>query len=391
MAKKRSPVSKRKPKSSSRKPKKAQTRVRKDPHKEYREMMAKTGVAKVMALSNDDCISNIPGRISTGCIALDRILRNDGEPDDWYGIPITRVTEIYGPPHIGKSTLLDQIFAQVQKIGGIAVLADTEISRDRHYTQRLHVDLDKLHYLEYDAKQRYIENVLRDLERTAMFYAKNYPELPVVMGWDALGSTATEDEMRKGILGEWDGSDDKGDGKKKVKTHKPGAAAKAMALAQRIVVPKLAGTNIAWVFLNHEYESINTGGYGPSKKSFGGNAPKHMASLRIQLYNAGVSIKRSDGWVMGREVVAKIVKDRFGSSMREARLPMITGVGTENLYTIMKDLKNLKVITSSGSWSAIDIDGLVVNFQGWNGLREKCDEHKDLEEKLTNLHRVVMP
>lgn len=385
---KRQPVKKKKAKKVSRKAKpRAKTRVKKDPSKEYREMMKKSGVARVSQLSNDECISNIPGRVSTGCLSLDKLLTGQGEPEGWFGIPLSRITEIYGPPHIGKSTLLDQIFAQVQKIGGEAVLADTERSRDRYYTQMLKVDIDRMHYLEYDPLDTFIENVLNDMERTALWWAKNYPDTPVIMGWDALGSTATKDEMEKGVLGS---SSAESTEAKKTKTHKPGAAAKAMALAQRIVAPKLAGTKIGWVFLNHEYENIETrGSFGSNKKSYGGNAPKHMASIRIQMYSKGTAIKRSDGWVMGREVFAKLKKSRHGNTNQEAMLPMISGQGVENLYTVMKELKSRKVITTNGSWSAINIDGEVVAFQGWNGLRAKCETTPELETKLYNLYMAV--
>ena len=347
-------------------------------------MMAESGVARVSALSNDECISNIPGRVSTGCLDLDRLLRGMGEPDDWRGVPLSRVTEIYGPPFIGKSTILDQIFGAVQKAGGVAVLADTERSRDRHYTGK-HCDIEALHYLEYEPHETYVENVLADLERTALWYRENFPDVPVVMGWDALGSTATRDEMDKGISGvASEGAT------KKIKTHKPGAAAKAMALAQRIVAPKLAGTKIGWVFLNHEYDNIEMrGGFGPKRKAYGGNAPKHMASLRIQLYSNGTAIKRSDGWVMGREVEAKLTKSRHGNAMMTAVVPMVSGTGAENLYTVWRYFSRRGVMTQSGSWYCLNLDGELIKFQGWSGLRAKCLEVPDLEERLYSLYRIA--
>lgn len=382
----RKPVPRKKAKKVAKKrsSRKSSPRIRKDPNDEYRDMMRTQGIAKISQLSNDECIANVPGRVSTGCWALDQVLCSAAEAEGQYGIALSRITEIYGPPQIGKSTLLDQIFAQVQKIGGVGVVFDTERSRDRAYTKLLGVDTDALNYAEYEAQQTYIENVLEDLARTAMFWKSKHPDVPVIMGWDALGSTATRDEMEKGVLGS--SSVDASD--KKTKTHKPGAAAKAMALASRIVAPVLGGSNIGWVFLNHEYENIETrGSFGPSRKSYGGNAPKHMSSTRIQLYANGSYIKRSDGWVMGREVVAKLTKDRFGHAMREVVLPMVTGRGTENLYTVFMDFKKRGIITSSRSWSAINIDGIVVNFQGWNGLKDKCLEIPELEEKLATLYR----
>jgi len=371
---KRKPVKVKKGVTRRKTKKKAKTKIRKDYEREYREAMKKQGIATISRLSNDECISNITGRISTRSLALDKVLRNQGEPSNWLGIPLSRVIEIFGPEHIGKSTILDQLFAEVQSIGGEAFLADTEVSRDRYYTANLGVDLNKLKYLEFEYDNRYIENVLNAVVQTINIWAP--ANIPMVIGWDALGSTPTHDELEKGVAPQ--------------KSHQPGAAAKAMALAQRLVVPKLAGTKISFVIINHEYDNINFSGFGKPKLTYGGHATRHMASLRIQLYSSGKWIKRSDGWIVGRTIVAKVLKNRVGEAMREAQIPMLTGQGTENMITVLEDLKALGIITANRSWNAINIDGLELSFQGWNGLRAKCDEYPGLEDKLYKLHQKVV-
>lgn len=375
----RTPVKKktkgRSKKTSKKVARKAKTKIRKDPHKEYEETLKAQGIANVSRLSQDECVSNIPGRISTGCLALDTLLRNPGEPDNWHGIPLSRVIEIFGPPHIGKSTLLDQTFASVQKAGGIAILADTETSRDRHYVGRLGVDMDKLKYLDF-GEQVTVENVITVAGKTAEFWKTNYPEMPVVIGWDALAGTATFDELRKGFqLEDEDG--------KQSKNTKPGAAAKAMALAARLLTPKLKGSKVSFVILNHEYDNIQMGAFaGKKRETYGGHGTRHMASVRIQLYNGKQYIKRSDGWIMGREVVAKVIKNRLGEHHRDAIIPMIMGVGTNNCFTLYQQLKTAKLIEVKGSWAAINLDGEVLSFQGWSGLQAKCDEVEGLYDRL---------
>ena len=348
---------------------KAKTRIRVDPLKEYAEVVANQGIATVSQLSQDECVSNIPGRVSTGCLSLDQVLSNKGEPEDWHGIPLSRIIEIFGPPHIGKSTLLDQCFSSVQKKDGIAFLLDTETSRDRHYVERLGVDLTKLQYIEFKPENTFIENVLRVVSDTIIFCKEKIPEVPVVIGWDALAGTATEDEMSKGIKSE--------------KATKPGAAAKSMALAARLVSPLLKGTKIVFIILNHEYDVINTGPFaGKKRETYGGHGTRHMASVRVQLYNGKNYIKRSDGWILGREVVGKVIKNRLGEHSREAIMPMVIGQGTMNLYTIYYALKKANLIAVSGNWAAINLDGEVINFQGWYGLQVQCEERPELYEKL---------
>jgi RecA/RadA recombinase len=72
------------------------------------------------------------GYVGTRNIALERAL---GVP----GIPLGRVTEISGWEGAGKSTMLDQIFAECQAQGGTAALADIERARFRSYMFKLGV------------------------------------------------------------------------------------------------------------------------------------------------------------------------------------------------------------------------------------------------------------
>ena len=88
--------------------------------------------AAVMALAEE--IGRPRGFIPTGNVALDRAVGNRG------GVPMGRFIEISGWERAGKSTMLDQIIAQCQRMGGIAMLADTERARDRPYMESLGVD-----------------------------------------------------------------------------------------------------------------------------------------------------------------------------------------------------------------------------------------------------------
>jgi len=349
--------------------------IKSDPLREYQAMMRKESIARVVALSNDEAMPNIRGRISTQSLALDRALRGAQDPADWPGgVPMGRVTEIFGPPFIGKSTLLDHCFASVQRMGGVAVLIDTEVSRDRHYTERLGVDLAALQPLEFERGEMFIENVIRAVYCSIDFWASHYPDMPVLIGWDALGGTGTEDEWSKGMQSE--------------SKLKPGAAAKAMHSATRQLAPRLGGTRIAFVILNHEYEMINTtpGRFGKRRETYGGSGVRHAGSVRIQLYSGGNQIKLSDGRVIGREVVAKLVKNRLGENS-QVTVPIVGGRGCENVYTLYSDFKSVGICVTNGSWAQINLDGEILSFQGWAGLRAKCAEDPTLFDRLVAVWR----
>lgn len=374
---------------AKRRGKKAKTRVKVNAEAEYAAMMRKRGVADVVKLSNDEALSNIRGRVSTQSIALDSLLCNPSEPEWWAGIPLSRVTEIFGPPSIGKSTLLDHIFASCQRMGGIAVLADTEISRDRHYVDRIGVDTDKLQNLEFAAGKVHIENVIKAFLHTIEWWKDNYPDQLVVMGWDALGSTSTKDSWDKAM--DFGGKEtvSKTGEVKQTKSNKPGAAAKAMNEASRQLAPRLGGTNIALVIVNHEYEMIRTGFAarfaGKKRETYGGSGVRHLDTLRLKMHGLGKSIKASNGQFMGNMAGVTLIKNRLGSSGITAEVPILEGRGVDNLYTLFEDLKAKGVIVTSGSWSAINLDGEVLKFQGWGGLSEKCVEDETLYPRLLSV------
>ncbi|CAH8346940.1 unnamed protein product [Eruca vesicaria subsp. sativa] len=60
------------------------------------------------------------------------------------GLPKGRVVEIYGPESSGKTTLALHAIAEVQKLGGNAMLVDAEHAFDPSYSKALCVDVENL-------------------------------------------------------------------------------------------------------------------------------------------------------------------------------------------------------------------------------------------------------
>jgi recombination protein RecA len=341
---------------------KSAPKIKRDLLKEYTEAIKTKGVVKVLNLSDTDCLSNVKSYISTQSLELDKLLNG-------LGVPTGRVTEIYGPPHIGKSTLLDHIFASVQKKGGVGILADTEGARDSRYSRSIGVDLDALCYLEFERTELHIENIITRIYQTVEFWNEKAPDLPVVIGWDALGGTATKDELEKRLA----------------KDAKMAGAAQILRTACRQLPAKLGNTNIAVVICNHEYENINTTKFGKKRETYGGAAVRHLASIRLQLFNLGY-IKTTGGEIVGRETGARLVKNRLGRAWKETSFALLSGIGIDNLWSIFTRLVEANIIEKKGSWSAINLDGEIIKFQGWTGLQEKCAEDETLFPRLTAVY-----
>lgn len=88
------------------------------------------GVDQAATFDMSEEIGAPRGYVGTRNIALERAL-------GVRGIPLGRVVEISGWPGAGKSTMLDQIFAQCQVEDGVSAIADVERARNRAYMARL--------------------------------------------------------------------------------------------------------------------------------------------------------------------------------------------------------------------------------------------------------------
>ena len=369
--------------------KKVAPRIRKDPLKEYAEAMGHGGIAEVTNLASDDAVSYVRDRCSTQSLSLDRHLRSrnlDGIYQGRGGIPLGRVVEVYGPPFIGKSTILDHILAAAQAMGGVGVLVDNEVSRDRYYTQCIGVDLAKLQLIEM--KRATIEATMNRVMKSIDFWKTKYPEKPVVIGWDSLGKTSTEEELLK-FEAELDKPEFRDDGKGP--KYQPGSAARALHLVTRHLASRLGGTRIGLVIINHEYEAIESRpSFFKKRNTYGGSALQYTSSVRLELrFKEKGTIKSTKGWPIGREIVVKLAKNRCGDG-GEAVVPILNNLGISNLYTVFGELKRRGIIVVSGNRHVINLNGQELKFGGFEGLDAMCRENPELWPLLLNVYETVM-
>jgi len=285
--------------------------------------------------------------ISTGSLAIDKLI--GGPTGGW---PIGRLSECASWEGVGKSTLLDQSIAQVQRMGGIAAVIDSEHSRDASYTRRLGVDTDTLIAKPVETVEDVFsatDTVLSVQERLTAEYAKRKQKPPpLLLVWDSLGATPTKREL----LGE---PDDK----------HVAEAAKVIKMNFRRICARIADLRIAFVFVNHFYTDI-----GPfaTMKTSGGSGVRYFTSLRLWLTNKG-QIKIGNT-VFGHEVEAKTKKTRVRSPRPPAQAGLIYGAGFDNAYTLYSWGKTAglssdhKWIVETPQWQYLMLpDGTHIAFQ----------------------------
>src|SRR6478736_8200858 len=97
------------------------------------KQFGKGAIMKLGEASQRMAVDTIP----TGSIALDIALGVGG-------VPRGRVLEIFGPESSGKTTLVQHIIAEAQRMGGVCAIIDAEHALDPSYAKKVGVDVDNL-------------------------------------------------------------------------------------------------------------------------------------------------------------------------------------------------------------------------------------------------------
>jgi len=289
-------------------------------HSYLKRLRAIKGVTKSdFAMFSDEIVSSsISEFISTGSLALDRFIGG--------GFPLDRISEVASWEGVGKSTLLDMATAQVQRMGGIGALIDSEKARNAKYTEMLGVDLGKLLAVEIDTTEQgfeQIENLIAVQEQVKLLMKGRPP--PMLIVWDSIGGTPTKAEVAGA-------SDDK----------HVGSAARVIKQNLRRLTARLDKLRVALVMANHFYTQI--GGYG-GRVSYGGSGIRYFSTLRLWLTRTN-EIKVGEK-VVGHAIKAQLKKTRIKSPSSPIETALIYGAGFDNSYSLLEWGK--KAINAAGT------------------------------------------
>jgi recombination protein RecA len=350
-------------KSVPKQPKKIKT----NPLEEYRSFLKGDKTVELLTLGDDDLLSTVKTFISTQSLVLDKTLRVPG-------IPCGRITEIVGDEHTGKSTLLDHMLAETQRIGGVAILVDPEQGRDARYTRSIGVNADNL--IVAQMKIDSLEDVFNFASKTIKWWRAHHPDVQICIGVDSIGGLPTREDLKR-EAGEL----------------KPGDAAKVIKHALRVFSRMVAESHVALVFVNHFYEQIGKM-FGDKRASYGGRGIRYHASVRLQL-DRGEALKDPYGRPIGHIAHVKVLKSKVsGASLARCDVPIVAGRGIDNVLTLFTTLQQAKLIVNQqgSSWYAMQFPGMEepVKWQGgWFGLDAMLREKPELYAKMVDYYRQM--
>ena len=312
-------------------------------------------------LDEDEAPTNVDGWVSTGCAMLDVAISNR----PYGGLPVGRIVEITGLEQSGKSLLSAHLLAETQKLGGVAVLIDTETAVSREFLEAIGVDISKLLYVSADSVEQifdFTETIIEKVRETSK-------DRLVTIVTDSVAAASSKAELASDY------------GKDGYATDKAIIISKAM----RKITNMIGRQKILLVYTNQLRQKMNAMPFGDPWTTSGGKALAFHASVRLRLKGTG-QIKMKVGGndkIVGMKVRAQVVKNRMGPPLRSTDFEIYFDRGIDNYGSWLGVMKDNKVVKQAGAWyTYIDTEtGEEVKFQSKDFI-QLMEERLDLKEQI---------
>jgi len=312
------------------------------------------GFGTMGKMGDQNVSSRVNMYVSTGSTLLDEAIGKGG------GIPIGRITELSGKSATGKSAFCYAILGNVQKMGGVGVLLDTESAADPDFAATLGVDVDRLIVSQPDSIEDLYNqtfNLITKIRETIS------PDTPVVICADSC-VPPSKAEIEKTL------------------TEPPKVAENAVMnrRALKKIVNEISIHNIAFVGINHLVANP-LAMYGPKEISTGGSAWSYFPSIRIKLRTAEVLSSKVKGVPEGIRMQATIVKNRLGPPGKEVLTSLYYDRGIDDVDSLLYFAKQNGVFGTSKGWLEYEgkkyrQDALTKHFtedeEGFVWLKDRC-------------------
>lgn len=281
--------------------------------------------------------------MSFGVLSFDRITGG--------GLPVGRMTELFGDWSSGKSVVAYQAIAVVQKLGGVAILHDSEGSLNEPWAENLGIDLNTLLYYE----PMPLEDVFASMDEAVVMIREDavFKDAPILVVWDSVAGTASR-------------SEEEGDYGKQEIAVRARISSKAMSKLTGVI----RRTRSVFLFINQLRDKPMVM-FGDTEETTGGRAIKFHASLRLHMKKRmGQKGKLLDvNRVVGMTGSLQVKKSKVCPPFQIADFELYYKTGIPRL---------------SGLLGVCVADGLVKSSGGWFSIGEEKFRSTEFTEDLYN-------
>ena len=288
-----------------------------DPVKAVLEGILKRAGKGAAQLLSEGADSDIEEVVSSGIEVLDHHVLGIG------GWPLGRIVELFASEGDGKTSLLLQTIAGVQREEGVAVLVETEHAIDSSRAAVFGCDLDRVILCQPDTLEESLQTIEATLES---FPSSKKGDPPFFIGWDSLAATPTKREVEEGL-----------DFKAAM-----GDRARAMSTAMRTLTRLVTEKRALLMIVNQTRTKLGVM-FGPNKTTPGGDALKFHASVRLEMFS-GKSVKDGTDHV-GKQVTMMATKTKIGGKpWAKAKVRLYYDTGWCNSWSTINLAKDRKLV-----------------------------------------------
>ena len=290
--------------------------------------------------------SNVPYWILTGIPALDFAIGGKCHP----GIPGARITEIFGPEAVGKSTLTLWIMKQaIEQQRAIAYHQDAERVLTPEIIKGTGINMNRVMRDQPDTLEEAFD------AQEAMLEELQGRKSAVVTILDSIAACSTMAEI-EGDMGD---------------SH-VGLQARLMSQALRKLTSAISRSNCIVIFINQLREKIGVM-FGNPETTTGGRALKFYASVRLDVRR--IESLKQQGEVIGNRTKVKVVKNKVAPPFKEAEFDIMFGKGISREADILDLAEKNDIIEKSGAWYAYQGDKI---GQGRENAKLYLQEHPEM-------------
>lgn len=305
-------------------------------------------------LGSDGLSIKIKGVIPTGCPSIDAAIGRGG-------VPLGRLSILYGFESSGKTSLALHIASECQKMGGVVVYMDMEYKLDPEYAAKLGVDIDNVIIVQPPYLEKVFNKTENIINRALSFSKKGKKHPPILIVLDSMNAAITKAQLE----GEYDDQPHYG----------PQAGVYSKSLPK--LIPIASRSQTALLFISQIRKNIGIV-FGNDDSICGGNAPKFYSSLNMCVTKLSTT-KTKDGSKISNKIRVDCFKNQIAPPFKKAECEIVYGKGVDKERSLLWIAEERKLVVKSGSWLSY---GKVKLGAGAANAAEMLRKNPEVKDKL---------